>query len=57
MLHNFAGGGAAIAVLARELGVPLSVVDAGTLADADIAGVIDRQAALRYARLLASSRR
>jgi len=39
MLHNFAGGGAAIAVLARELGVALTVVDAGTLADADIAGV------------------
>jgi nicotinate-nucleotide--dimethylbenzimidazole phosphoribosyltransferase len=39
MLRNFAGGGAAIAVLARELGVPLHVVDAGTLAEAEIAGV------------------
>jgi nicotinate-nucleotide--dimethylbenzimidazole phosphoribosyltransferase len=39
MLHNFAGGGAAIAVLARELGVPLTVVDAGTLAAAGIDGV------------------
>ncbi len=36
MLHNFAGGGAAIAVLARELGVSLTVVDAGTLASAAI---------------------
>jgi nicotinate-nucleotide--dimethylbenzimidazole phosphoribosyltransferase len=40
MLRNFAGGGAAIAVLARELGSALSVVDAGTLAPAPIAGVI-----------------
>jgi len=40
MLHNFAGGGAAIAVLARELGVPLQVIDAGTLAATEIAGVI-----------------
>jgi nicotinate-nucleotide--dimethylbenzimidazole phosphoribosyltransferase len=40
MLHNFAAGGAAIAVLGRELRVPLTVVDAGTLAPADIAGVV-----------------
>ncbi|MBZ0208595.1 MAG: nicotinate-nucleotide--dimethylbenzimidazole phosphoribosyltransferase [Hyphomicrobium sp.] len=39
MLHNFASGGAAIAVLARELGVSLTVVDAGTLAASDISGV------------------
>ena len=39
MLHNFAAGGAAITVLARELGVPVSIVDAGTLADTDIAGI------------------
>src|SRR5690349_19912722 len=32
MFANFASGGAAIAVLARQLGVPLTVVDAGTLA-------------------------
>jgi nicotinate-nucleotide--dimethylbenzimidazole phosphoribosyltransferase len=38
MLHNFAAGGAAITVLARELGVPVSIVDAGTMAEADIAG-------------------
>jgi nicotinate-nucleotide--dimethylbenzimidazole phosphoribosyltransferase len=40
MLRNFASGGAAVAVLARELGVPLIVVDAGTLATQPIAGVI-----------------
>jgi nicotinate-nucleotide--dimethylbenzimidazole phosphoribosyltransferase len=39
MLRNFAGGGAAIAVLARKLGASLSVVDAGTLAPAPLAGV------------------
>jgi nicotinate-nucleotide--dimethylbenzimidazole phosphoribosyltransferase len=40
MLKNFAAGGAAISVLARELGAPLTVVDAGTLAEAAIPGVI-----------------
>jgi nicotinate-nucleotide--dimethylbenzimidazole phosphoribosyltransferase len=40
MLQNFANGGAAICVLARELGAPLEVVDAGTLADTEIAGVV-----------------
>ena len=40
MLHNFANGGAAISVLARTLGVPLTVIDAGTLAAAPISGVI-----------------
>ncbi|WP_439542473.1 nicotinate-nucleotide--dimethylbenzimidazole phosphoribosyltransferase [Hyphomicrobium sp.] len=39
MLRNFASGGAAVAVLARELGVPLMVVDAGTLAKEPMAGV------------------
>jgi nicotinate-nucleotide--dimethylbenzimidazole phosphoribosyltransferase len=39
MLQNFANGGAAISVLARELGVPLHVVDVGTLAEAEISGV------------------
>src|SRR5215469_12958963 len=33
MMANFAGGGAAISVLARELGSSLEVVDAGTLAE------------------------
>jgi nicotinate-nucleotide--dimethylbenzimidazole phosphoribosyltransferase len=40
MLHNFANGGAAISVLARELGLSLEVVDAGTLSSSDIAGVV-----------------
>src|SRR6516162_5172580 len=40
MMANFASGGAAISVLARELDVPLDVVDAGTLADAPMPGVI-----------------
>lgn len=40
MLDNFARGGAAISVLARELGAPLEVIDAGTLAATEIAGVI-----------------
>jgi len=40
MLHNFASGGAAISVLARELGVPLLVVDAGTLSEHPIPGVV-----------------
>jgi nicotinate-nucleotide--dimethylbenzimidazole phosphoribosyltransferase len=40
MLANFAGGGAAISVLARELGCSLEVVDAGTLADEPMGGVI-----------------
>ncbi len=40
MLHNFTAGGAAIAVLARELDLPLRVIDAGTLADSPIAGVV-----------------
>lgn len=39
MLHNFADGGAAIAVLARSLGVKLHVVDAGSLAQHDVPGV------------------
>ena len=40
MLHNFANGGAAISVLARELGVALLVVDAGTLSDHSVLGVV-----------------
>ncbi|MGJ5208213.1 nicotinate-nucleotide--dimethylbenzimidazole phosphoribosyltransferase [Bradyrhizobium sp. HKCCYLR20261] len=39
MLHNFAGGGAAISVLARSLGCPLEVVDVGTLAVDAVRGV------------------
>ena len=40
MLANFASGGAAIAVLARELGQTLTVIDAGTLAAEPMAGVL-----------------
>lgn len=40
MLDNFARGGAAISVLARELGAALEVIDAGTLAASEIAGVM-----------------
>jgi nicotinate-nucleotide--dimethylbenzimidazole phosphoribosyltransferase len=40
MMQNFAAGGAAVSVLARELGVPLEVVDAGTLAEATMPGVV-----------------
>jgi len=40
MLRNFAGGGAAIAVLARELGATLEVVNLGTVNDpGDVPGV------------------
>jgi nicotinate-nucleotide--dimethylbenzimidazole phosphoribosyltransferase len=40
MMANFAGGGAAISVLARELGCSLEVVDAGTLAEAPMPDVV-----------------
>lgn len=40
MMANFASGGAAISVLARELGSSLEVVDAGTLAREQMAGVV-----------------
>jgi nicotinate-nucleotide--dimethylbenzimidazole phosphoribosyltransferase len=40
MMANFAAGGAAISVLARELGSSLEVVDAGTLAEAPIPGIV-----------------
>lgn len=40
MMANFASGGAAISVLARELGSALEVVDAGTLAEAPMPGII-----------------
>lgn len=40
MMANFAAGGAAISVLARELGSALEVVDAGTLAEAPLPGVV-----------------
>ncbi len=40
MLANFVNGGAAIAVLARAAGARLEVVDAGTLATAQLPGVL-----------------
>ncbi|MGB6239689.1 MAG: nicotinate-nucleotide--dimethylbenzimidazole phosphoribosyltransferase [Bradyrhizobium sp.] len=40
MMANFASGGAAISVLARELGSTLEVVDAGTLAQSSIPGIV-----------------
>lgn len=40
MMANFASGGAAISVLARELGSTLEVVDAGTLAGGPMPGVV-----------------
>ena len=40
MMANFAGGGAAISVLARELDSTLEVVDAGSLAEAPITGIV-----------------
>jgi nicotinate-nucleotide--dimethylbenzimidazole phosphoribosyltransferase len=40
MMANFAGGGAAISVLARELGSALEVVDAGTLAEKPMPGIV-----------------
>jgi nicotinate-nucleotide--dimethylbenzimidazole phosphoribosyltransferase len=40
MMANFAAGGAAISVLAHELGCSLEVVDAGTLAEAAMPGIV-----------------
>lgn len=40
MLSNFVAGGAAIAVLAREIGARLEVVDAGTLVAEPLPGVV-----------------
>ena len=40
MMSNFASGGAAISVLARELGSTLEVVDAGTLAQSPVPGIV-----------------
>ncbi|MBR0832454.1 nicotinate-nucleotide--dimethylbenzimidazole phosphoribosyltransferase [Bradyrhizobium manausense] len=40
MMANFAAGGAAISVLARELGSSLEVVDAGTLAQNEMTGIV-----------------
>jgi nicotinate-nucleotide--dimethylbenzimidazole phosphoribosyltransferase len=40
MMANFSAGGAAISVLARELGSPLEVVDAGTLAESPLPAIV-----------------
>jgi len=40
MMANFCAGGAAISVLARELGARLEIVDAGTLAETPMHGVV-----------------
>jgi nicotinate-nucleotide--dimethylbenzimidazole phosphoribosyltransferase len=40
MMSNFAAGGAAISVLARELGSSLEVVDAGSLAQSPVAEIV-----------------
>ena len=40
MMSNFASGGAAISVLARELGSSLEVVDAGSLAPSPLPGIV-----------------
>ncbi|MEY9183663.1 nicotinate-nucleotide--dimethylbenzimidazole phosphoribosyltransferase [Bradyrhizobium sp. USDA 326] len=40
MMANFTSGGAAISVLARELGSSLEVIDAGTLAQEQMAGIV-----------------
>jgi nicotinate-nucleotide--dimethylbenzimidazole phosphoribosyltransferase len=40
MMANFAGGGAAISVLAHELGSSLEVVDAGTLAETTMPDIV-----------------
>lgn len=42
MLTNFASGGAAISVLARHLGIPLTVIDAGTFDNGQTAVLGDR---------------
>src|SRR5205085_2848238 len=43
MLLNFAGGGAAINVLCRQVGARLVVVNMGTRAPVDAPGVLDRR--------------
>nr|WP_210425352.1 nicotinate-nucleotide--dimethylbenzimidazole phosphoribosyltransferase [Spongiibacter thalassae] len=46
MVRNFASGGAAISVLARSMGVPFQVVNAGTVyAIEDLDNVLDRRVA------------
>jgi nicotinate-nucleotide--dimethylbenzimidazole phosphoribosyltransferase len=43
MIRNFANGGAAISVLARELSAKLEIINLGTVSDvSDVAGVVQR---------------
>jgi nicotinate-nucleotide--dimethylbenzimidazole phosphoribosyltransferase len=52
MVRNFAWGGAAISVLARELGATLEVVNVGTVADTGtLPGVVSRRVAAGTANL------
>lgn len=51
MLLNFVAGGAAVAVLAREVGASLEVVDAGTLAPEPLPGVVWDKPAMGSANL------
>lgn len=52
MIANFAGGGAAISVLARELGATLEVVNLGTVGEVpDLPGVLNEQIAPTTANL------
>jgi nicotinate-nucleotide--dimethylbenzimidazole phosphoribosyltransferase len=47
MLANFAGGGAAVSVLAREAGARLVVVDAGVIDPPSVDGVLDLTVGVR----------
>ena len=53
MVANFAGGGAAICVLARELGAALEVVDVGTLLEEHPPGVVVDRVARASSDMLA----
>lgn len=51
MLANFVKGGAAISILAKEVGAHLEVVDAGSVAEVPIAGVVSARAGRGTANL------
>lgn len=52
MVRNFANGGAAISVLARQLNVPLQVINVGTVSPLEaLPGVLDRRLAAGTANL------
>ena len=57
MLANFAAGGAAICVLAREAGARLVVVDAGVIGGAGVTGVRARSTTASAARTTSRSAR